>query len=210
MCPLFSSLSALSSCKRMHTYTHAPCRLLELSPGQKIADQARQVLTACEKAPNDAVRIEYDPRNPFDICSITFTPIYRGSKFVEDPYTGVCLQAQGSLTSNAAAYHPNPHALHALEACLSCRQVALAISRQAFTCAPLVPSQSLASRGQDGRQGPDVLHRRALASCCPLCPPLLALLLYLLLQVPALYPSAKARSARLGTLCALGLMLRAC
>jgi len=66
------------------------CRLLELSPGQKIADQARQVLTACEKTSTDAVRIEYDPRNPFDICSITFTPIYKGSKFVEDPYTGAC------------------------------------------------------------------------------------------------------------------------
>lgn len=49
----------------------------------------RQVLTTCERTPTDAVTIDYDPRNPFDICSITFTPIYKGSKFVEDPYTGV-------------------------------------------------------------------------------------------------------------------------
>jgi hypothetical protein len=46
------------------------------------------VLAACEKSPTDAVRINYDPRNPFDICSITFSPIYKGSKYAEDPYTG--------------------------------------------------------------------------------------------------------------------------
>lgn len=64
------------------------CRLLELNPGAKIMEQARQVLTACEKAPSDALKINYDPRNPFDVCSITFTPVYKGSKYAEDPYTG--------------------------------------------------------------------------------------------------------------------------
>ena len=53
--------------------------MLELNPGQKIADQARLVLTACERTPTDAIQINYDPRNPFDICSITFTPIYKVS-----------------------------------------------------------------------------------------------------------------------------------
>jgi hypothetical protein len=64
------------------------CRLIDLNPPAKVLEQARQVLTACEKSPTDAVRINYDPRNPFDICSITFTPIYKGSKYAEDPYTG--------------------------------------------------------------------------------------------------------------------------
>ncbi len=45
-----------------------------------MAQQARQVLAACEKAPTDAVALNYDPRNPFDVCSLTFTPIYRGNK----------------------------------------------------------------------------------------------------------------------------------
>lgn len=44
-----------------------------------MAQQARQVLAACEKSPVDAVVLDYDPRNPFDVCSITFTPIYRGA-----------------------------------------------------------------------------------------------------------------------------------
>jgi len=35
------------------------------------------VLAACEKTPVDEVKVNYDPRNPFDIDCITFTPIYR-------------------------------------------------------------------------------------------------------------------------------------
>ena len=46
------------------------------------------MLAVCEKNPVDEDTINYDPRNPFDICCITFTPIYKGSKFVECPYTG--------------------------------------------------------------------------------------------------------------------------
>jgi hypothetical protein len=39
------------------------------------------------------LQVNYDARNPFDICSITFTPIYRGSKYAEDPYTSARFQA---------------------------------------------------------------------------------------------------------------------
>ena len=42
-----------------------------------MSDSARQLLAVCEKNPSDAVQLNYDPRNPFDLCSITFTPIYR-------------------------------------------------------------------------------------------------------------------------------------
>lgn len=60
----------------------------------QMAQQARQVLAACEQKPVDEVPVNYDPRNPFDICCITFTPIYRGSKYVEDKYTGARFQPQ--------------------------------------------------------------------------------------------------------------------
>ncbi len=46
----------------------------------QMTQQARQVLAACEKSPADTEQLNYDPRNPFDICSLTFTPIYRGNK----------------------------------------------------------------------------------------------------------------------------------
>ena len=59
-----------------------------------MAAQARQVLSACERDPSEAVPLAYDPRNPFDLCSLTFTPIYRGNKFVEDPYTKARFQPE--------------------------------------------------------------------------------------------------------------------
>lgn len=85
---LRSAMSIFFKLKNYATCATFCRRLLELNPGQKIAQQARTVLTACEKSPQDTVTINYDPRNPFDICSLTFTPIYRGSKYVEDRYTG--------------------------------------------------------------------------------------------------------------------------
>ena len=45
-----------------------------------MSDSARQVLAVCEKNPSDAVQLNYDARNPFDLCSVTFTPIYRSDK----------------------------------------------------------------------------------------------------------------------------------
>ena len=63
-------------------------RLLELNPSPKVAQQARQVLQACERTPGDALEIDFDPRNPFDIDVINFKPIYRGGKYSECPYTG--------------------------------------------------------------------------------------------------------------------------
>lgn len=78
----------------------SPPRLLELNAGAKIAEQARTVLAACEKNPTDAIKLNYDPRNPFDLCALTFTPIYKGSKYVEDPYTAARFlpDAKGELS----------------------------------------------------------------------------------------------------------------
>ena len=42
-----------------------------------MSDTARQFLAVCERNSSDAVELDYDARNPFDLCSITFTPIYR-------------------------------------------------------------------------------------------------------------------------------------
>ncbi|KAK9839869.1 hypothetical protein WJX81_007554 [Elliptochloris bilobata] len=69
-------------------------RMLELALPAKTQQTVRQVLAACERAPTDAVELSYDPRNPFDICSLTFTPIYRGNRFVEDPYTKARFQPE--------------------------------------------------------------------------------------------------------------------
>lgn len=55
-----------------------------------------QVLAACEANPKDDIPqpLNYDPRTPFDICSVTFTPIYRGSRAAVCPLTGAKFQTQ--------------------------------------------------------------------------------------------------------------------
>lgn len=60
-------------------------RLLELNPPLKVAQQAKQVLQACERTPTDEVELNYDSRNPFVVCAGTFTPIYRGTTSVACP-----------------------------------------------------------------------------------------------------------------------------
>lgn len=47
----------------------------------------------CERTPTNAVDVEYDQHAEFDICAASFTPIYAGQPFVQDPFTG-------------AKYHP--------------------------------------------------------------------------------------------------------
>jgi len=86
---LRSAMTVFYKLGNLATCAHFCRRLLELSPPEKMAAQARQVLAACEKAPKDAdPAVNYDPRNPFDVCCLTYAPVYRGSKFALDPYTG--------------------------------------------------------------------------------------------------------------------------
>lgn len=75
-------------------------RLLELDPPAKTATRARQVLAACEQNPEDAQAITYDPRNPFDLCPATFTPIYRGTQSIVCPYTDAkfAVECEGQLS----------------------------------------------------------------------------------------------------------------
>ncbi|XP_069119880.1 coatomer subunit alpha-like isoform X1 [Argopecten irradians] len=65
-------------------------RLLECGPKPEIATQTRKMLAACEKTPTDAHELKYDQHNPFDICSASFTPIYRGKPVVKCPFSGAC------------------------------------------------------------------------------------------------------------------------
>lgn len=82
---LRAAMAAFFKLRNFATAATFARRLLELNPGQKMATAARQVLAACEKSPNDEAPVpNYDARSPFDVCTLTFTPIYRGAKFAED------------------------------------------------------------------------------------------------------------------------------
>ena len=61
-------------------------RLLELSPKPEIASEARKVAKFAEQNPQDETRLDYDERNPFVVCGITFTPIYKNKPSVLCPY----------------------------------------------------------------------------------------------------------------------------
>lgn len=82
--------SAMTISFNIHCYGAAGSfarRLLELNPGPKISQTAKQVLSACEqKAYKDEVEIEYDAKNAFVTCAASYRPIYRGSVPVLCPY----------------------------------------------------------------------------------------------------------------------------
>jgi coatomer subunit alpha len=46
------------------------------------------VVAFCDKNDSDAERMNYDERNPFVICSLSFVPIYRGSPHESCPFCG--------------------------------------------------------------------------------------------------------------------------
>ncbi|KAH9314227.1 hypothetical protein KI387_022854, partial [Taxus chinensis] len=82
-------LNAMGICYKGGNYSTAANmarRLLETDPPTNHATKARQVLQACEKNLQDAKQLNYDFRNPFVVCGVSFTPIYHGQKSVSCPY----------------------------------------------------------------------------------------------------------------------------
>ena len=74
-------------------------RLLEV-PGAaapanaKLATKAKKVLALSEQQARNAITIDYDAKNPFDICCGSLTPIYRGSPLLRSPYSGAAYTPQ--------------------------------------------------------------------------------------------------------------------
>ncbi|KAI5853726.1 coatomer WD associated region-domain-containing protein [Tricharina praecox] len=68
--------------------THFADRVLANNSTGRNADLARSVKLRCERQTANAVDIEYDQFAEFDICAASYTPIYAGQPFVQDPFTG--------------------------------------------------------------------------------------------------------------------------
>lgn len=85
---LRSAMSIFFKLKNFATAANFCRRLLELNPPANVSQQARQVLSACERTPKDEVELNYDARNPFVTCPATFAPIYRGHKDAACPTCG--------------------------------------------------------------------------------------------------------------------------
>eukprot|EP01105_Mastigella_eilhardi_P021820 TRINITY_DN5311_c0_g1_i1.p1 TRINITY_DN5311_c0_g1~~TRINITY_DN5311_c0_g1_i1.p1 ORF type:complete len:1263 (-),score=380.06 TRINITY_DN5311_c0_g1_i1:95-3883(-) len=61
-------------------------RLLELNPKPEFVNLAEKVCRLADANKSNALKINYDERNPFTMCCGSFTPIYRGSLSVLCPY----------------------------------------------------------------------------------------------------------------------------
>lgn len=75
---LRTALNMFFKLKNYRTAASFARRLLELGPRPEVAQQARKILQACEKTPTDEHQLLYDEHNPFNICGISYKPIYRG------------------------------------------------------------------------------------------------------------------------------------
>ena len=50
--------------------------------------QANRVIAVAQRNTRDAIEIDYDQFAPYSVCAASFTPIYKGSPSVSDPFTG--------------------------------------------------------------------------------------------------------------------------
>lgn len=58
-------------------------KLLSLAPKQDVVVKTKQVMALCEQnGLVDDVKIDYDERNPFTVCTYSFKPIYKGNPYV--------------------------------------------------------------------------------------------------------------------------------
>mmetsp|Transcript_28725 Transcript_28725/g.31900 ORF Transcript_28725/g.31900 Transcript_28725/m.31900 type:complete len:553 (+) Transcript_28725:3-1661(+) len=82
--------SAANICVKIKNFATAHAfatRLLELNPKTDVLRWVKKVIHHCEQNQlKESCAMDYDGRNPFVICSGSFTPIYRGSDSVKCGY----------------------------------------------------------------------------------------------------------------------------
>ncbi|XP_055373966.1 coatomer subunit alpha [Condylostylus longicornis] len=83
---LRTALNMFFKLKNYKTAASFARRLLEMGPRPEVAQQARKILQACEVNPTDEHELLYDEFNPFDICAISFKPLYRGKAQEKCPF----------------------------------------------------------------------------------------------------------------------------
>eukprot|EP01133_Synstelium_polycarpum_P002613 gene2613-3004_t len=84
---LLSLRSAMGCAFKLKNYQLAASfatRLLDLNPSGDLVQAARKV-AAQQNTPSETPAVNYDERNPFVICAISHTPIYRGSPQIKCP-----------------------------------------------------------------------------------------------------------------------------
>ncbi|EDW31170.1 GL20730 [Drosophila persimilis] len=83
---LRTALNMFFKLKNYRTAASFARRLLELAPRPDVAQQVRKILQACEINPVDEHQLQYEEFNPFNICGISWKPLYRGKPEVTCPF----------------------------------------------------------------------------------------------------------------------------
>jgi len=81
--------AAMTCAYKIKNYQHAASfarRLLELDPKDEVATRAKKVVKFCETNNNNAHNLNYNERNPFVVCGISFVPIYKGNPSITCPF----------------------------------------------------------------------------------------------------------------------------
>lgn len=89
---LRTALNMFFKLKNYKTAASFARRLLELGPRPEVAQQARKILQACELNLVDEHALEYDEHNPFNLCAVTYKPIYKGKPEEKCPLCGASYQ----------------------------------------------------------------------------------------------------------------------
>lgn len=69
-------------------------KLIELNASGKAAEQARKVIASAERNGSNAIDLNYDQFTEFDICAVSYTPIYSGSEKAACPFCKAKYQPQ--------------------------------------------------------------------------------------------------------------------
>ncbi|KAK4556029.1 hypothetical protein LTR86_006725 [Recurvomyces mirabilis] len=85
---LFSAMNFASRNKQLGTALGFANALIEKGTNVKFKETARKIKATAERSPTDALDIEFDSFNQFDLCAASFTPIYAGDASVACPFDG--------------------------------------------------------------------------------------------------------------------------
>eukprot|EP01126_Amoeba_proteus_P014194 TRINITY_DN1615_c0_g1_i9.p1 TRINITY_DN1615_c0_g1~~TRINITY_DN1615_c0_g1_i9.p1 ORF type:complete len:995 (+),score=208.01 TRINITY_DN1615_c0_g1_i9:2205-5189(+) len=81
------AINATAKVKSFQLVQELANRLLDLNPPKSFVELAQKALKVAQSKGNvDETPLNYDPRNPFVLCSSSLTPIYQGNPHVKCPF----------------------------------------------------------------------------------------------------------------------------
>jgi len=88
---LRSAMNIAYKIKNYKTAASFARRLLELEPKPDVATSAKKVIVYAESNSTDAVNLDYQEKNPFQVCAISYKALYKNSPssvcpFCQQPY----------------------------------------------------------------------------------------------------------------------------